>query len=131
MLAFQAFCCFIPYMFWTAMQQRAGINLGSVVGAVLKASAAPDADERNKQIEFAARSLDECLLMQREYRRGCNVEIRKCLSKMVPCCTGKRSGYLLTISYLCQKLLFVMMPLAQIWFMARYIGTLLVLTTLS
>ena len=113
------------------MQQRAGINLGFVMGAVLKASAAPDTDERNKQIEFAARTLDECLLMQREYRRGCSFEIRRCLAKVVPCCTGKRSGYLLTISYLCQKLFFVLTPLAQIWFMARYIGTLLVLAPLN
>ena len=120
MLAIQAFCCFIPYMFWTAMQQSAGINLGSVVGAVLKA--APNADERNKQIEFAARSLDECLLMQCEYRSGCSVEISQCLNKVVPHCPGKSSGCQLTISYLWLKLLFVLAPLAQIWFMARYMG---------
>ena len=120
-LAIQAFVCFIPYMFWIAMQQRAGINLGTIMSAVLKANSCMDPEERNKQIEFAARSIDECLLMQREYRSGCSFEIRRCLSK-IPCWPNKRSGNLLTIGYLLLKVLFVAMPVAQIWFMARYIG---------
>ena len=123
-LAIQAFCCFIPYMLWTAMQQRAGINLTSIMSAVTKANSSLDPEERNKQIEFAARSVDECLLMQREYRSGCTYEFRHCLGRILPCFAGKRSGNLLTIGYLLLKVLFVALPIAQIWFMSRYIGVL-------
>lgn len=123
-LAMQAFFCYLPYMLWLGMQQRAGINLRTVVDTALKASTSADSADRNKQIEFAARCLDECLLMQREYRSGCTFEIRRCFSRLLPCFTGKRSGYLLTFSYVFLKALFVALPVSQIWFMSRYIGKL-------
>ena len=131
MLAIQAFCCYIPYIFWTAMQQRAGINLTSIVSAVIKANCSLDPDERNKQTEFAARSVDECLLMQREYRSGCTFEFRNCLTRILPCLPGKRSGNLLTMGYLLLKVLFVALPIAQIWFMSRYIGVPLLALTVN
>ena len=124
-LAIQALCCFLPYMFWTAMQQRAGINLKSIVSAVKKGNSSLDLEDRNKIIEFAARLVDECLLMQREYRSWCTFEFRHCLGRIMPCFVGKLSGNLLTIGYLLFKLLFVALPIAQIWFMSRYIGVLL------
>ena len=81
-------------------------------------------DERNKQIDFAARLVEECLLMQREYRSWCTFELRHCLGGIMPWFVGKRYGNLLTIGYLVLKVLFVALPIAQIWFMSRYIGLL-------
>lgn len=121
-LALQALACYLPFLFWLAMQQRSGINLRAVIEAVTRAALAPDAEERNRHVEFAARSLDECLLLQRGYRSTCCGEVRRCMAHAVPCVPGKRLGNLLTVSYLTLKCAFVLLPVAQVAFMAHYTG---------
>ena len=130
-LALQALACYLPFLFWLTMQQRSGINLRSVVESVTRASLTPDEQEHKKHVDFAARSLQECLLLQRGYRYTCCSEVRRCFSLAIPCLPAKRLGNLLTVSYLALKITFVLLPVAQIAFMSHFTGATLTSTLLS
>ena len=63
------------------------------------------------------------LTNQREYRTGCTVSLKACLSRTCCACCGRRRGNYLVVLYLLTKVLYIANVIGQLFALNQFLGT--------
>ena len=118
----QACMAFFPTLVWRFLNIRSGIDMTALMDAGMVCQRGSYAEIREKTIRYVVNQIDRYLLAQREFQRGCCVDIKNMMSRYCFLVGGKRHGNYLMVAYLFVKLLYLFNAIGQLFLLDYFLG---------
>lgn len=122
-LLVQALMFYLPAVVWRTLNSRSGIDVNNIVEAGETFQNTELAESREKTLEYMTKQMDRYLSSQREYRTGCTVSLKHCLSRTCCMVCGRRYGNYLVVLYIFVKLLYIANVIGQLFVLNAFLGT--------
>lgn len=121
-LLVQALMFYLPIMVWRTMNGRSGIDVNNIVEAGETFQNTELAEGRDKTLKYMTQQMDRYLSSQKEYRTGCTVSLKHCLSRTCCMVCGRRYGNYLVVLYIFVKLIFIANVVGQLFALNAFLG---------
>lgn len=122
-LLVQALIFYLPCMVWRTLNSRSGIDVNNIVESGETFQNTELAEGREKTLTYMTKQMDRYLSSQRDYRTGCTVSLKHCLSRTCCMCCGRRKGNYLVALYLICKIIYIVNVLGQLFALNAFLGT--------
>ena len=116
----QALFFYMPYFLWRGMNNRSGIDLGSIIDA---AKTLHSTDNKEKTLRYMLRQMDRYLGGFRTETRGCCPSIKRSLATRCNLICGKKYGNFMVCVYLVTKCLYLLNAVAQLFILDSFLST--------
>lgn len=121
-LLVQALLFYLPCMVWRTLNGRSGIDVNNIVESGETFQNIEMAEMRDKTLSYMTKQMDRYLTAQKEYKPGCTISLKHCLSRT--CCffCGRRKGNYLSVLYIMVKVLYIANVVGQIFALNAFLG---------
>ncbi len=122
LLLIQAFCFFLPRIFWSTFSIKAGLYLGDLVDAAISYKSGDKFEERHNFMNYMVKNIDQFVDDKRRHdeSRSQNRFVR-CLGATFPC-FGRFLGNFIVMLYIVTKLVFILNNVIQIYLIGGLLG---------
>ncbi|KAI0242113.1 Innexin unc-7 [Lamellibrachia satsuma] len=119
----QAVFFYMPCMLWRFLNNKAGIDVNSVIEEAVKLNDTAWCERRGKTLRFTAQQMSRYLSGTREFRRGRCTRCKHFVSRHFCLVCGRRYGNYLVTLYIFIKLLYLANIAAQLFALEAFLGS--------
>jgi hypothetical protein len=112
----------MPVLLWRTLSGRSGVDVDNIIESAEKFETMENAEKRQETIKYMTKQMDRYLKSQKEYKTGCTLSLKHCLSRTCCMCCGRRHGNYLSVLYLFCKILFIANVIGQLFALNAFLG---------